>query len=243
MNPWATLGILPGATPEEIRAAFRRAAAKWHPDRNPGDKDAEAKLLEATKAYEALTSGPESGFGGVPAGAVPDSREDPLQAVASIVGSFVEGLFEKKAAVSAADAPKKGADLRIDLELGPLDAFHGALREVVVAGSAPCGPCSGRGVRDSGSGAPCPGCGGKGMVGLTALLFTIRTTCILCGGKGQASSCPACRGSGLVRSARTIRIEVPGGTKDGSRLRYAGLGEPGRAGAPAGDLLVDIRVV
>jgi len=244
-DPRQVLGVGPGAGPEEIRAAFRRACAKWHPDRNPDDPKARDRLREATQAYEALTH--DDGLGPFHQGSAawrPAASEDPFDAIASIVGSFFSGILGDRPDGPSRRPAGPGRDIRIDLSVGPLDARHGVTKSANIACEAACRRCAGEGTM-AGKRDRCPACSGRGAVGLRAVLFTVSATCAICKGSGSvpAEPCPACLGTGRVKAVRAVSLAIPAGTKDGTRLRYTGMGEPGLGGAANGDLLVDVRVL
>lgn len=241
-DPHAVLGLRPGATTGEIRAAYRRAALRWHPDRNPGDKGAERRFKEISEAYDALTNARGPGLGGPwpgPAGAhapadLDAAAADALGAVKGVFGAVLETLF-------GAD-PSRGADVRVELVVDPREARRGALKAVRVARRQLCATCRGSG-RQPARAPSCRRCGGHGVVTVDLGLVALSASCPDCGGGRAGPRCLGCAGEGVSEGEATVDLQVPPGARDGTTLRYDGQGDPARApGGRPGDLLATVRV-
>ena len=250
------LGVSRGASPDEIKAAFRSLAKKHHPDANPTDKGAEERFKEINEAYEVLSDpqkraaydrfghdafgagagpGPRGrGFGGIDpdaAGGVGDMFED-------LLGGFFGGRGGGRRRVQA------GEDLRYDLELTLDEAAAGGERKISFERTERCASCHGSGAKTGTAPKACPTCGGRGQVHVSHGFFAISRTCHKCRGRGTVieSPCPTCRGEGLVKIQRTLNVNVPAGVDSGMRIRLAGEGEPGEEGAARGDLYLVVEV-
>jgi molecular chaperone DnaJ len=246
---YEVLGVERGADVAAIKRAYRQAALRDHPDKNPGDRAAEERFKEAAEAY-AVLSDPDkrarydrfghAGVGGAAGGGF--SGFDP-----SIFADFSDvlgDLFGLGGGRARGRGPRQGADLRYDLTLTFEEAAFGLSRELTIPRLEACPDCRGSGSAGGGPPRPCSACGGRGQVRFTQGFFTVARTCPQCGGEGSvvADPCRACGGEGLVERRRTIEVAIPAGVDDGSRLRLAGEGEHGRWGGPAGDLYVVVRV-
>jgi len=256
------LGVSRDASQEEIKKAYRRLAVKYHPDRNPGDKSAEERFKEVQEAYDVLGdekkraqydrfgttaedfSSGTGGFGGFGQGFGQGfgGLDDIFEAF------FGEGFGGFGGGRSSRNAPRKGADLRYDLTISLEDAAKGMNKEISISRMEICPVCDGRGAENPNDLRTCPTCGGTGQQRVSRQTplgsFVQVHTCPTCRGKGRIIDklCPECRGSGRVERKRKIRVKVPPGVEDGTRLRIAGEGEAGMQGAPPGDLYILLRI-
>ena len=229
-----------------IKSSYRKLAMRWHPDKNPGDGDAEARFKAISEAYDVLKDPQKraaydqygkaafqnGGGGGDPfGGGFSDIFED-------IFGQFTGGGRGRQR------GPQRGADLRYDLEISLEDAFNGKATEITVEVSAPCEPCSGSGAKPGTSAKTCGTCGGHGKVRAQQGFFVVERPCAACQGRGQVMSdpCTSCRGEGRADKRKTLSVNVPPGVDDGTRIRLSGEGEAGARGAPAGDLYIFLHL-
>ncbi|MEE9200782.1 MAG: molecular chaperone DnaJ [Candidatus Brocadiales bacterium] len=240
-----------GASHDEIKKAYRKMALKYHPDRNPGNKDAEQKFKKAAEAYEILGD-PEKrarydkyGRGGIKGAEAHFTSFDEIFEHFSDVfggGGMFEDLFGAQARTRT--AARRGASLRIDVEVELREVATGVEKTIALNRRESCDTCSGTGVKPGTSPKSCPQCGGSGEVQHSQGFFVLRTTCGKCGGQGRIIEhpCLTCHGNGRVAKRHHIKVKVPAGVEGGVRLRVAGQGEPGENGAPSGDLYCDIHV-
>jgi len=241
------LGVDRNADGNEIKAKYRKLALKHHPDRNPGDKEAEEKFKEAAEAYEVLRDtekrkiydqfGHEglqgtgfSGFGG-------------FEEIFSSFGDIFDDFFGFGGRRSRT-AARRGSDLRYDLTISFMDAARGVEKEIDIEKLEICPTCGGDGCAAGTSPEDCRYCGGTGQISRTQGFFSIRTTCPQCRGQGRSipHPCNECRGIGQVERAKRVSVRLPAGVDTGSRLRLTGEGETGTHGGPPGDLYVFVRV-
>jgi molecular chaperone DnaJ len=222
---------------------------KYHPDRNPGDAEAEACFKEAAEAYEVLsdaqkrqlydTYGHEglknTGYRG------PGSSEDIFSHMSDIFGDLF-GFGGRRQ--RDPNGPIPGDDLRYDLEISFMDAVHGVEKEVEITKRETCWTCEGSGSRPGHKPQTCPSCGGRGQVIRSQGFFQVSSTCPQCHGSGRiiTEPCADCNGSGLVNRTKKVNLKIPAGVDTGSRMRLSGEGEGGRKGGPSGDLYVIIHV-
>jgi molecular chaperone DnaJ len=241
------------ATADEVRAAYRKLALKYHPDRNPGDKEAERKFKEISEAYDVLSDDRKRGlydqYGHEGLRGTPQrdfqtaSFQDIFEAFGDVFGG--ESVFGDFFGMGRGRrAARRGASLRVELEIDFQEAALGTRRTIELARAERCGACSGSGCKPGTSPTTCRTCGGRGMVGRNAGFFVLQQTCPDCGGEGKAieNPCGECRGAGIVRRRREIEVEIPAGVDHGTRMRLAGQGEQAREGGTPGDLYVDLYV-
>ncbi|PSP78602.1 molecular chaperone DnaJ [Halobacteriales archaeon QS_1_68_20] len=261
---YSVLGVSRDADTEEIKQAYRKKAAEYHPDVSD-DPDAEEKFKQIKKAKEVLTDdekrrmydqmghdrfveaekhgATDAGAGGV-GGA--GARGDPFGGAGGGIGDIFEQFFGGGG--GRRSGPRQGADLRTELTIDLEDAYHGVEKQVTVRRPETCPSCDGEGHPPSASARTCPECGGRGQV--TQVQRTPlgrvqqRTTCRRCEGEGTlySESCSECGGEGRVRREATLQVEVPAGIEDGQTLRMEREGAAGEAGAPRGDLLIEVTV-
>ncbi|MEY4631420.1 MAG: molecular chaperone DnaJ [Pseudomonadota bacterium] len=245
---YEVLGLEKGAADSEIKSAYRKAAMKYHPDRNPDNAEAEALFKEASEAYEVL-SNPEKratydrfGHQGLGGGAGFQDVNDIFQSFGSIFEEFFGfgGGFGGGGRTRA----RRGADLRFDLALDFEEAVFGVEKEIEFDRVAACGKCSGSGAKPGTSKTRCRTCQGMGQIRRTQGFFSVATPCPTCAGEGETidQPCPACKGRGRQKETRKLSVKVPGGVDTGLRLRVSQEGESGANGGPAGDLYVVLHV-
>jgi molecular chaperone DnaJ len=242
------LGIGRQAEEAELKAAYRKLALKFHPDRNPDNREAEEKFKEAAEAYEVLRdpqkrsiydqfghAGLEgtgfSGFGG-------------FEDIFSSFGDIFEDFFGFGGGRRTRSRRQRGADLRYDMTLSFMEAAFGTETNIEVEKAAACNACGGSGSEAGTSPEVCSQCRGTGQVTRSQGFFTVRSACYACRGSGQtiAHPCPDCRGVGRVKLRKKVAVKIPAGVDTGSRLRLTGEGEVGAQGGIPGDLYVFIHV-
>ena len=248
------LGIAKTASVEEIKSAYRKSALKWHPDRNPENKEeAEVRFRECTEAYSVLSDSQKrqiydtyghAGLAGV--GASSDFNSTIFQDFHDIFGDFFgfEDLFGGASGRRGRNRVQRGADLRYDMTLSFEEAANGVSTKIRVPRQEYCEACNGTGAKKGTGVVACQTCGGRGQLVYQQGFFTINRTCPACQGAGQIvkERCTECRGQGRVNRERTIELRIPPGVDTGTRLRVQGEGEPGPNGGPAGDLYVVLEV-
>jgi molecular chaperone DnaJ len=243
------LGLERSAGEEEIKKSYRRLAMQYHPDRNPGDKEAEERFKEAAEAYEVLSDAEKrgiydrfgheglsnTGFRGF------SGFEDVFASFGDVFGDIF-GFSSNRS--RSRTAPRAGADLRYDLKISFADAAFGVTTEIEVQKMARCRECNGSRTASGTVPETCPRCRGRGQVTQSSGFFSISSTCPQCRGEGQIISqpCKACRGTGLEKTSKHVQVKIPAGVDSGSRLRLRGEGEQGENGGPNGDLYVFIYV-
>jgi molecular chaperone DnaJ len=253
---YEVLGVARDAGEDDLKKAYRKLAMQWHPDRNQGNTEAEAKFKELNEAYDVLKDaekraaydrfghaafeqggpGGGGGFGGggpFGGGGFEDIFEE-------MFGRFGGGGRGQRAAAG------RGSDLRTQVEVSLEEAFAGAKKTIRFATSVSCEACKGVGAEGGAASGvqTCGTCQGSGKVRAQQGFFLVERTCPTCGGAGRSikNPCKICRGAGRVQRERSLNVSVPAGVDDGTRIRLSGEGEAGQRGAPAGDLYVDIAV-
>jgi molecular chaperone DnaJ len=256
---YEVLGVGKGASADDIKKSYRRMAMKYHPDKNPDDKQAEEKFKECAEAYEVL-SNPEKrqrydqfGHDGLRGMGMRDYSHMKWQDIGSIFedvfGGFGGGGFGDifgRGGGARRQGPSRGYDLETTVELSLEEIATGTTKTIDFTRQDTCESCSGSGSAKGKSPGKCPHCGGSGQVQAAGLggLFQMVSTCRRCGGSGQVITdpCKKCRGTGTVAKKRTVEIKIPAGVHEGQGIRVGNEGEPGRNGGPRGDLYCYVRV-
>jgi len=256
---YEVLGVNRDAGDEEIKKAYRRLAVKFHPDKNPGDKQAEEKFKELGEAYEALSDpqkraaynqyghaafdprqrASRGGFGGA------GNFHDPFDIFREVFGAGGGSIFENLfGGGHDPSSPQRGDDLRYDLEITLEEAALGCEKEISVTKLDKCETCGGSGAEDGSKMRTCSTCGGRGQVLMSRGIFSIAQTCPNCKGAGRILErpCKSCHGEGRRERSSKIKLRIPAGVDGGSRLRSSGNGEAGLRGGPTGDLYVMLHV-
>ena len=245
---YEVLGVARNASEADLKKAFRRLAMKYHPDRNSGDADTEAKFKEAKLAYDVLSDPKKRsaydqfGHAGVDAGAGGfGGPGGDGGAFSDIFGDVFGDIFGGR---SGARRTQRGVDLRYDLSLSLEDAVSGKEVKFRIPVQVECQFCGGTGAKPGTKPKTCTTCGGSGQVRMQQGFFSIQQTCPTCRGTGSVieEACSHCRGRGRIQEEKTLSVRVPAGVDTGDRIRLAGEGERGEHGGPPGDLYVQIQV-
>jgi molecular chaperone DnaJ len=242
------LGISREAPAEDVKKAYRQMALKYHPDRNPGDKEAEKKFREAAEAYDVLSDAEKRqrydryGHAGLEGAAFHDFRstDDIMSAFSDIFGGGLFGdLFGDRRR-----GPRPGPDLLMKLEIELLEAARGTSRSIELSRQEFCSECRGSGSRKGTIATPCNYCGGRGQIVQARGFFQVATTCPACGGEGVriTDPCPNCRGAGRTPTTAKLQVDVPPGVESGMWLQLRNQGELGDLGAPRGNLRIQVVV-
>lgn len=247
------LGVSRTASADDLKKAFRKLAMQHHPDRNPGNKDAEKKFKDVNHAYDILKD-PEKraaydryGPAAFEGGAGPGGPGGPFQGQGFDFGSVFGDVFEEMFGGGRGRGNRgdqRGQDLRFNLEITLEQAFAGTEATVRVPSSVSCEACHGSGAEAGSKPKQCPTCHGRGRLRAQQGFFTIERPCHTCHGAGQVidKPCRTCSGQGRVRREKTLKVNIPAGVEDGTRIRLTGEGEAGARGGPAGDLYVFLSV-
>jgi molecular chaperone DnaJ len=245
---YETLGVPRTAASVEIKKAYRKLALRYHPDRNPGDKEAENQFKEAAEAYSVLAD-PEKKdlydrFGHAGLEGQGFTGFSGFEDIFSSFGDIFEDFFGFGTRRGGRSRASQGRSLRYDIEITLEEAFHGKEEEIVFQKYGVCETCQGTGAAEGSSPEVCRTCQGRGKIVRQQGFFHVTTTCPACKGRGTVISkpCPDCMGDGKKRVERKINVRIPPGVDTGSQLRLRGEGEPGENGGPPGDLFVVIHV-
>jgi molecular chaperone DnaJ len=245
------LGVLRTASEQEIKSAYRKLALQYHPDRNPGNREAEEMFKEAAEAYSVLSDaqkranydrfghagvGTGAGFGGFDPNVFADFSDilGDIFGFGDLFGSGRRG----------GSRVQRGADLRYDLELTFDEAAFGSTKKIKVPRHETCGECHGSGAQKGSGPTTCPTCNGYGQVRFQQGFFSLTRTCSQCQGTGQIirNRCTTCRGDGRIVREKTLELRIPAGVDTGSKMRVSGEGDAGAKGGPSGDLYVVLGV-
>lgn len=252
---YETLGVARSAGDDEIKKAYRKLAMKYHPDRNPDNKEAEEKFKEIQKAYDTLSDpqkkaaydqyghaafeqgmgGGAGGFGGFSGGFGGAQGFDFSDIFSQMFGGAGGGGRQPN---------YQGADLQVGVEITLEEAAQGIKKRINIPTYEACDVCHGSGAKPGTSASTCSTCHGSGTVHIRQAIFQVQQTCPTCHGSGKEikDPCVKCRGEGRTKTSKTVEVNIPAGIDDGQRIRLSGEGEPGQHGAPAGDLYVNVRV-
>ena len=252
---YETLGVARGAGEDDLKAAFRKLAKQFHPDRNPGDKSAEQRFKEVNEAYEILKDPQkraaydqfghaafdgtgnrhQGGFGPEFGASMSDIFDD-------LFGEFMGGRRGRER--GRGSGRERGADVPYNMEITLEEAFHGKQAQIRVPTTVTCDVCSGSGAKPGTRPTACATCGGFGKVRASQGFFTIERTCPTCHGRGETieTPCEKCAGTGRNTKERTLSVNIPSGVEDGTRIRLAGEGQAGLRGGPPGDLYIFLSI-
>lgn len=248
------LGVSRDCSEKELKSAFRKLAMKYHPDKNPGDKEAEHKFKEISEAYDILkdpqkraaydryghsaftNGGSHGGFDGFAGFSTADAFSDIFE---GFFGDMMGGGARRRT-----DGKERGGDISTNLSVTLEEAYTGKQTKVKVTSSVTCGKCDGSGAKAGTKPVTCSTCSGSGRIRTSQGFFTVERTCSTCNGSGQiiVDPCDNCHGQGRVRQEKELSVNIPAGIEDGLRIRLAGEGEAGLRGGPAGDLYIFLDV-
>jgi molecular chaperone DnaJ len=248
---YEVLGVSREASDQELKSAYRKQAMKYHPDRNPGDRAAEEKFKEASEAYQVLSDADKRaaydryGHAGVSGnGQGGFSGFSGSVDLGDIFGDLFGEMFNMGGGQQRTSRQRRGDDLRFDLTIGFEESVFGTEKEVRVRRMESCGTCNGSGSASGRGPSACPQCQGRGQIRYQQGFFSVARTCSACGGAGSVISdpCQSCHGETRVTREMKLKVKVPAGVEEGTRIRYGGEGDAGRAGGPSGDLYVVLSV-
>lgn len=234
-----------GADDATLKSAYRKLAMKFHPDKNPGCQDSEARFKAISEAYECLKDPQKrSAYDRYGHAAFQQGMGGGPEAGFSDIGDIFETIFGSGFGGSGRQQARRGADLRYDLEISLDEAYHGKQAEIEIEVSTSCEPCGGSGAQPGTGARRCNLCGGHGKVRAQQGFFMVERTCPTCHGRGEVieSPCRSCRGEGRVDTPQALDVMIPPGVDTGTRIRLSGKGEAGPFGAPAGDLYIFIHI-
>ncbi|SSY70453.1 molecular chaperone DnaJ [Alysiella crassa] len=252
---YETLGVSSSASDEDIKKAYRKLAMKYHPDRNPDNKEAEEKFKEIQKAYDILSDSQKratydqfgsaafenggagtGGFGGFGGGFGGAQGFD--------FGDIFSQMFGGAAGGGARQPNYQGQDLQYQVEISLEEAASGIRKQITIPTYEECDVCHGSGAKPGSQATTCSTCRGSGTVHVRQAIFQIQQTCPKCHGSGKEikDPCNKCHGEGRVKTSKTVEVNIPAGIDDGQRIRLTGEGEPGMRGAPSGDLYIHVSV-
>jgi molecular chaperone DnaJ len=249
------LGVAKGASDDDVKKAYRKLAREYHPDKNPGDKQAEERFKEVQAAYDVLSDpekrkayddyGSPDGqvrFGPGGEGVTFDFGD--LGDLSDLFGGLFGGRMRGAGGPTRQPRGQRGTDVEVEVSLSFEDSLKGIETTLPVSLESSCHVCGGSGARPGTAPVPCPQCGGRGVVAESQGLFALSSPCPRCRGNGSIieEPCSNCRGSGRERRTRRFKVKIPAGVKDGTRIKLRGKGEAGYGGGPAGDLYVVTRV-
>ncbi len=249
---YEVLGVSKTVTEVELKSTFRKLAMQYHPDRNPGNHEAEVKFKEINEAYQTLSDGQKraaydrfghAAFANGGGAGGPGFGNDFSDFMSDIFENFF-GETRGRGGRATGGGRERGADMRYNLEITLEEAFLGKTAELKIPTAITCESCSGSGAKPGSKPKQCPTCGGAGRVRATQGFFSIERTCHNCHGRGEVidDPCPTCGGAGRVTRERTLSVNIPAGVEEGTRIRLAGEGEAGGRGGPAGDLYIFLSI-
>jgi molecular chaperone DnaJ len=247
---YEVLGVSKTATEVDLKAAFRKAAMSCHPDRHPGDKQAESRFKEVNEAYQTLSDAQKRaaydryGHAAFEQGGVGGMGDGFAASMSDIFDDLFGDMMGGRRGGRHGSGRERGADLRYNLEITLEEAFNGKTATIKLPTSVTCEACAGSGARAGSKPVTCRTCGGHGRVRAQQGFFAIERTCPSCQGRGQTidNPCDKCAGSGRLTRERALSVNVPAGVEDGTRIRLTGEGEAGMRGGPTGDLYIFLSV-
>ena len=247
---YEVLGVQKGANDDELKKAYRRLAMKYHPDRNEGNEEAEAKFKEAKEAYDVLSDSQKRqaydqfGHDAVSNSAGAGGPGAAGAGFGDIFDSVFGDIFGGGMGGRGGERVYRGADLRYDLEMSLEDAVNGSTIKIRVPKMVGCHTCNGSGAKKGSTPADCPTCNGMGQVRMQQGFFSVQQTCPQCRGRGELITeyCSDCGGDGRQRSEKSLKVNIPAGVDTGDRIRLSGEGDAGEMGGPAGDLYVQMEI-
>ena len=247
---YEVLGVGKDANEDELKKAYRKLAMKFHPDRNPDNKEAEEKFKEAKEAYEMLTDPQKKaaydryGHAGVDPSQGGGPGQPGFGGFADAFGDIFGDIFGGGRRGGGGQNVYRGADLRYNLEITLEQAAKGYEAQIRIPSHEQCGVCHGSGAKAGTSPKVCTTCGGQGVVRVQQGFFSMQQTCPRCHGSGKmiTDPCQPCGGAGRVKKQKTLQVRIPAGVDEGDRIRLQGEGEPGQNNGPAGDLYVQMAI-